>query len=136
MRCIRWPGGTGCRVRRISIAEAEEECASRDGEIYESEDDIPSTPLHPNCRCSITEDVISPDGRTLSSKSYTPKAKEEKNEIEKDAKEMTKDEKFEEAYNKLKEPEGGYIDGKNQVRDEPTNMGIKQSTLDDYARKH
>ncbi len=111
-------------------------CASRDGEIYESEDDIPSSPLHPNCRCRITEDVIAPDGRTIGSKSYTPKAKEEKNEIEKDAKEMTKDEKFEEAYNKLQEPEGGYTDGKNQVRDEPTNMGIKQSTLDDYARKH
>ena len=111
-------------------------CASRDGEIYESEDDIPSSPLHPNCRCSITEDVIDAVGRTIGSKSYTPKAKEEKNEIEKDAKEMTKDEKFEEAYNKLQEPEGGYTDGKNQVRDEPTNMGIKQSTLDDYARKH
>ncbi|MCM1294047.1 MAG: hypothetical protein NC311_00600 [Muribaculaceae bacterium] len=49
---------------------------------------------------------------------------------------MTKDEKFEDAYNKLKEPEGGYTDGKNQIRDEPTNMGIKQSTLDDYAKKH
>lgn len=113
-----------------------DECASRDGEIYDSEEDIPEIPVHPNCRCTITEDVIGPDGRTLSSKPYSPKAKEEKNEIEKDAKEMTKDEKFEEAYNKLQEPEGGYTDGKNQVRDEPTNMGIKQSTLDDYARKY
>jgi len=49
---------------------------------------------------------------------------------------MTNDEKFEEAYNKLKEPEGGYTDGTNQVRDEPTNMGIKQSTLDAYNAKH
>ncbi|MDE6478075.1 MAG: hypothetical protein K2L94_02380, partial [Alphaproteobacteria bacterium] len=49
---------------------------------------------------------------------------------------MTTDEKFEAAYNKLKEPEGGYTDGKNQVRDEPTNMGIKQSTLDNYAKQH
>ena len=48
-------------------------CASRDGEIYESEDDIPSTPVHPNCRCTITEDVIDPDGRTLSSKPYSLK---------------------------------------------------------------
>ncbi len=48
-------------------------CASRDGEIYESEDDIPEIPVHPNCRCSITEDVIDPNGRTLSSKSYKPK---------------------------------------------------------------
>ena len=29
--------------------------------------------MHPNCRCSITEDVIGPDGRTLSSKAYSPK---------------------------------------------------------------
>ena len=43
---------------------------------------------------------------------------------------------FEQAYNKLKEPEGGYTDGKNQKKDEPTNMGIKQSTLNRYACKH
>lgn len=43
---------------------------------------------------------------------------------------------FEQAYNKLKESEGGYTDGKNQVKDEPTNMGIKQSTLDRYANQH
>lgn len=49
---------------------------------------------------------------------------------------MTIDTNFEEAYNKLKEPEGGYTDGKNQVCDEPTNMGIKQSTLDNYAAGH
>ncbi len=48
-------------------------CASRDGEIYESEDDIPSTPVHPNCRCTITEDIIDPDGRTISSKPYKTK---------------------------------------------------------------
>ena len=43
---------------------------------------------------------------------------------------------FEQAYNKLKEPEGDYTDGKNQKKDEPTNMGIKQSTLDRYSAKH
>lgn len=48
-------------------------CASRDGEIYDSADDIPEIPFHPNCRCRITEDVIDPDGRTLSSKPYSPK---------------------------------------------------------------
>ncbi len=49
---------------------------------------------------------------------------------------MTDEEKFNQAYEKLKEPEGGYTDGKNQVKDEPTNMGIKQSTLDKYAKNH
>ncbi len=46
------------------------------------------------------------------------------------------DKKFEMAYQKLKEPEGGYTDGRNQVSDEPTNMGIKQSTMDKYAATH
>ncbi len=46
------------------------------------------------------------------------------------------DMEFEQAYNKLQEPEGDYTDGKDQVDDEPTNMGIKQSTLDRYASKH
>ena len=27
-----------------------DECASRDGEIYDSEEDIPEIPVHPNCR--------------------------------------------------------------------------------------
>ncbi len=46
------------------------------------------------------------------------------------------DKKFEMAYQNLKEPEGGYTDGKNQIADEPTNMGIKQSTVDKYAATH
>lgn len=125
------PSGKVSRVWRWHDEDGDntcEECASRDGEIYESEDNIPEIPVRPNCRCSITEDVIGPDGRTIGSKPYSPKKK--------DTKEMTADEKFEQAYNKLKEPEGGYTDGKNQVRDEPTNMGIKQSTLDNYAQQH
>ncbi|MBO4672329.1 MAG: hypothetical protein J5608_01595 [Alphaproteobacteria bacterium] len=50
---------------------------------------------------------------------------------------MTKDDiNFERVYNNLKEREGGYTTGKNQKQDEPTNMGIKQSTLDRYANAH
>ncbi len=49
-----------------------DECAQRDGEIYDSEDDIPEIPVHPNCRCSITEDVIDSDGNTISSKPLSP----------------------------------------------------------------
>ena len=50
-----------------------DDCASRDGEIYDREDDIPEIPVHPNCRCTITEDVIDPDGNTISSKPFSPK---------------------------------------------------------------
>lgn len=106
-----------------------DECAGRDGEVFWSEDEIPKIPVHPNCRCSISEDVIDEDGKTISSKPY-------KHTDNKTQGQNMNDEKFEQAYNKLKEPEGGYTNGKNQVRDEPTNMGIKQSTMDKYAAKH
>ena len=46
------------------------------------------------------------------------------------------DKNFERSYNKLKEPEGGYTDGTDQINDEPTNKGIKQSTLSTYVAKH
>ena len=63
-------------------AEAEEntcsDCAARDGEIYENEQDIPSIPVHPNCRCTITMDEIDATGRTIRSKPYTPKKKDTK----------------------------------------------------------
>lgn len=106
-----------------------DECAGRDGEVFWSEDEIPKIPVHPNCRCHVTEDTIDEDGKTISSKPYKNVNCQQQGQI-------MNDEKFEQAYNKLKEPEGGYTDGKNQVRDEPTNMGIKQSTMDKYAAKH
>lgn len=46
------------------------------------------------------------------------------------------DKHFDQAYEQLKKREGGYTDGKNQRKDEPTNMGIKQSTLNAYSAKH
>lgn len=49
---------------------------------------------------------------------------------------MESDEKFNMAYDKLVRVEGGYTNGKNQVDDEPTNMGIKQSTLEKYLRNN
>jgi lysozyme family protein len=60
----------------------------------------------------------------------------EKNNMENIDTNKAIDMEFEQAYNKLKEREGGYTDGKNQIKDEPTNMGIKQSTLDRYSAKH
>ena len=63
------------------------------------------------------------------------KQTEKKDMVNIDTNKVT-DMNFEQAYNKLKEREGGYTDGKNQKKDEPTNMGIKQSTLDRYSTKH
>jgi len=104
-----------------------DECASRDGEIYDSEEDIPEIPVHPNCRCYITEDTIDDQGNTIKSKMYK-RAEAMKND--------TDDKNFDMAYEKLAEREGGYTDGSNQIDDEPTNMGITQTTLINYSAKH
>lgn len=67
------------QVKKIWVWHSEsdeficDDCAAHDGELFENTDEIPELPVHPNCRCTITEDVIGPDGRTLSSKSYKPK---------------------------------------------------------------
>ncbi len=102
-----------------------DECASRDGEIYESEDDIPLIPIHPNCRCTITEDVIGPDGRTLSSKPYSSKVKEEKNEIEKEVKNMKMSN---EGINWLKSKEDKVLDknGNHVVYDDQTKQPVPE----------
>lgn len=118
------------KLMRVWIWHAEngpnmcDECGVRDGAVFFDVADIPSIPVHPNCRCRITEDIINQDGKIIQSKKYEPKGK------------SMNDINFDKAYANLKEREGGYTDGKNQVNDEPTNMGIKQSTLNKYAQKH
>ena len=104
-----------------------DECLENDKKIFIDKEHIPTCPVHPNCRCWVEEIELDKNGKKIDSKVY----KGQKPETQK-----ASDMKFEQAYNKLKEPEGGYTDGKNQRKDEPTNMGIKQSTLDRYANKH
>ena len=104
-----------------------DDCLGNDGTVYETEEGISDIPIHPNCRCWVEEIALDKNGKKIGSKVY----KGQKPETQK-----ASDMKFEQAYNKLQEPEGGYTDGKDQVDDEPTNMGIKQSTLDRYANKH
>lgn len=43
---------------------------------------------------------------------------------------------FNKACEKTLEYEGGYTDGKNQIKDEATNMGIRQSILDKYTKDY
>ncbi len=43
---------------------------------------------------------------------------------------------FEKAYQNLKINEGGYTNGQNQIKDEETNMGITQTTLNRYKLKY
>lgn len=71
-----------CKSRMIYRWHSEDgentcdECASRDGEIYTNESDIPEIPVHPNCRCSITQDEVDATGQPIRSKPYTPKKKD------------------------------------------------------------
>lgn len=118
------PNGKPRRVWRWHSEDGDNTCsacASRDGEIYDSEDDIPSTPVHPNCRCSITEDVIGPDGRMIGSKPYTPK--EKKNEIEKDIKNMKMSD---DGINWLKSEEDKVLDknGNHVIYDDRTRRPV------------
>ena len=104
-----------------------DECAALDEKVFFNESDIPEIPVHPNCRCYITEDTIDDQGNTIKSKMYK-RAEAMKND--------TDDKNFDMAYEKLAEREGGYTDGSNQIDDEPTNMGITQTTLINYSAKH
>ena len=115
-----------------------DDCASHDGEVFENKDDIPEIPLHQNCRCWVEEQELDEKSKPISNKVYKgqkPENKTDTNE-EKDMKMSDDTKKFDQAYNNLKEREGGYTTGKNQKKDEPTNMGIKQSTLDKYSAKY
>ncbi len=115
-----------------------DDCASHDGEVFEDKGDIPDIPVHPNCRCWVEEVKLDNNGKPISSKVYKgqkPENKTDKNETQ-DMKMSDDTKKFDQAYNNLKEREGGYTTGKNQKKDEPTNMGIKQSTLDKYSAKY
>ena len=112
-----------------------DECATMNNRVFFSPDKIPSIPVHPNCQCSVTEETLNEKGKTINIKPYKPTQETRENKSE-NLEHGGKDVKFEQAYNKLKEREGGYTDGKNQKKDEPTNMGIKQSTLDRYSAKY
>ena len=46
------------------------------------------------------------------------------------------DKNFDIAFEQLIQREGGYTDGKNQISDQPTNMGITQVTLDNYRKEN
>ena len=92
-------GGRTRRTWRWHSEDGEntcDECASRDGEIYESEDDIPEIPAHPNCRCTITEEEIDPAGHPVSVKPYKPKVPEIKS---KQQDEPTKKDTFDKPVN-------------------------------------
>ncbi len=84
------------------------------------------------------EQELDDNGKPISSKAYKGQKPENKTDTNQrqDMKASNDTKNFDQAYNNLKEREGGYTTGKNQKKDEPTNMGIKQSTLDKYSAKY
>ena len=47
-----------------------DECAGLDGQVFFSPDEIPDIPVHPNCKCSITEETLDENGKTIAKKDY------------------------------------------------------------------
>jgi hypothetical protein len=123
-----WDEGGECEI-----------CEEMAGTILESED-VPSP--HPNCQCTA---------RRMTKKEYKelfgepdPKKQEKLKELyakEKEwkerslEKEQNSNDNFDKAMEKTFGSEGGYTDGKNQVKDQPTNMGIQQGTLNEFNKK-
>ena len=88
-------------------------CAAMDGtEFYDEKDITPRPPLHPNCKCYIA--VL---------------------EIDDNNKIKPTNVQFKNALNKTLKSEGGFTENKGR-KDQPTNMGIKSSALNDYNRIH
>ncbi|MDR1338433.1 MAG: hypothetical protein LBJ73_05430 [Rickettsiales bacterium] len=85
--------------------------------------------VHPAWNSPFNRAHFSPNGMEQLAK-WNKAVKEE---LEKD---MKNEKNFEIAYEKLKEPEGGYTPGTDQIKDEPTKFGIKQSTLSSYSKKY
>ena len=79
--------------------------------VYETEDDIPTIPHHPRCRCWIEEIELDDDNQRII----------DKRKIRIIRKGMAN--------------EGDYADDPKKI-DQPTNIGITQPTLDKYNADH
>ena len=47
-----------------------DECSGLDGQVFFSPDEIPDVPVHLNCKCSITEETLDKNGKTIAKKDY------------------------------------------------------------------
>ena len=62
-----------------------DDCAMLDNTVFESQDEIPNVPLHPNCRCWVEELELDDDGKPIASKVYKgqkPENKTDNNETQ------------------------------------------------------
>ncbi len=61
-----------------------DDCLGNDGTVYETKDDIPTCPVHPNCRCWIEEIELDKNGKKIGSKVYKGQKSENKSESQSD----------------------------------------------------
>jgi len=59
-----------------------DECAGLDERVFFTPDDIPNIPVHENCKCSITEETLDKNGKTIRTKPYKPEQKSNNNNKE------------------------------------------------------
>lgn len=89
------------------------ECAKMNGkEFYDEKDISPIPPLHPNCDCYIAVLEINNNGKVMST-----------------------NQNFRKALEKTLQSEDAFTQNTGR-KDQPTNMGIKQGTLDNYNLRH
>jgi len=103
------------RTKYIYIWEGGEcpTCSDMTGATFDNEDDIdPIPPLHPNCGCYISTLEVDGDGNIKPT-----------------------NEKFHQAVAKTMKSEGGDTPNVGRL-DQPTNMGIKQGSLNAYNAEH
>ncbi len=58
-----------------------DECATMNNRVFFSPDKIPSIPVHPNCQCSITEETLGKNGKTINIKPYKPTQESDKESV-------------------------------------------------------
>ena len=109
-----WVSGGGCEV-----------CDSMAGTILDSSTEAGN--MHPNCSCSAEE---------ITKKEYKKMYGEPDPEKQERLKKLNDQKKFNEALWKTLGFEGGKTDGKDQVKDNPTNLGITQPTLDSFNKEY
>ena len=58
-----------------------DECSGLDGQVFFSPDEIPDIPVHLNCKCSITEETLDKNGKTIAKKDYKAENRTNTNKV-------------------------------------------------------
>ncbi len=94
-----------------------DECSGNDGTVFETKEDIPTCPVHPNCRCWVEEIELDKNGKKIGSKV----SKGQKPETQKESDMQMSDKGIE----WLKKLEGSVkVNGKHVIYDDATGKPV------------